>query len=108
MKRLGRRDYGKRAGPAGIRARVGTRESPGQFSGFPRYEVFAGYDSDQEERRQRRALLARALAGNGRALAELRALRLTRWERGGKVLIQDGALVDGKRTEKGEDQDSAG
>ena len=100
MKRLGRRVYGERARPVGIRARVGTRESHGQFAGFPRYESFAGYDSDQEERKQRRALLARALVGNGTALAELRALRLTHWERGGKVLIQDGTLIRGKRTER--------
>jgi hypothetical protein len=108
MKRQGRRHYGGKARPAGIPARVGIRESRAQFASFPRHDVFAGYDPEKEEQVRRRALLSQALDGNGIALAELRALRLTHWERGGKVLIQDGDLVGVKRTERGDDQASAG
>jgi hypothetical protein len=90
MKRRSRRKYWERTREVGGRTRVSLRESHDPFAGIPRHELFAGHDPETEERKQRRVLLAKALAGNGTALTELRALRVTRWERGGKVVIQNG------------------
>jgi hypothetical protein len=88
------------ARPAGVRVIVGIRESGSKLAGLPRHDVFVGYDPDKEEREQRRELLGRATAGNLMALAELRALGLTRWERGDQVLIRNGKLVGAKRNGK--------
>lgn len=90
MKRESRRKYWERTRQVGGRTRVSIRESPDGFASIPLHEVFVCHDPETEERKQRRLLLAKALAGNGSALTELRALRVTRWERGGKVVIQNG------------------
>jgi hypothetical protein len=85
MKRQSRRKNWERTRDMGGSTRVSIREFQD-----PRHEIFAGHDPETEERKQRRILLAKALAGHGSALTELRALRVTRWERGGKVVIQNG------------------
>ena len=96
------------ARPAGVRAIVGTPESSSRWAELPRHDVFAGYDPDEEERERRRELLSKATAGNRKALAELRALGLIRWERGDKVLIKNGELVGSRRSEGRGDEDSIG
>ena len=70
--------------------------------------MFSAPDPDEQERERRRELLGKAASGDGKALAELRALGLTRWERGAQVLIRNGELVGAKRPDGQGDEDPAG
>jgi len=92
-----RPDHWRMARPAGVRAIVGIPEPGSRHAGLPRHDVLEGYDPNEEEWERRRALLAHGVAGNWNALAKLRALGVTRWERGHQVLIQNGELVGAKR-----------
>ena len=91
MKGQRRGRYQRKFKRIGIGSKVGVQNSSNGSAGFPRRGFLA--DPETEDQIQRREVLAQALTGNRTALAELRALRLIRWERGGKVVIEDTALA---------------
>ncbi len=93
MKPQGRRKYQGKRRQIGVRTKGYIQNPRDEFAGFSRRGVFEGYDPETMDQIRRRKVLAQALAGNQRALAELRALRITHWERGGKVVIQNMALA---------------
>ena len=93
MRRQGRRKYQGKLRLTGVPTKAGNGNSRNGSAGFPRRGVLAGLDPETEDQIRRREVLAQALAGDDRALAELRALRIIRWERRGKVVIQKMALA---------------
>lgn len=78
----------------GRRHRVGIPEGGARSVPMLECHWLGGRDVVEEFAAQRRALMARAAAGNEDALAYLRdILRLRTWISNGKALIQDGILV---------------